>query len=415
MNITIIDAMMGRGKTTAAINYMNAHRDDRRFIYVTPYLSEVDRVCEACGFVQPRNDLKDEADCGTKLAKLKLLLREKKSVATTHALFYSFDPTVLELVGENEYCLIIDESINIIQHIPMKKDDLDVIIQHLATVQEDGRVTWNNNTYDGVYSNLKFYADKRSLYLFGTSFIRTLSPDLLRSFREVIMMTYMFNGQYQRAYLDFFGFKYKICGVSEDGQSFTDEPDKPKPIDVKSLIHILDDKKFNAIGDDKFALSKSWYDRRSRGHKDTKRLRNNLRLFFMQYKDRGVAKLMWTTFKEDAPKLYGDNNRYSRSFLQLHARATNDYKDRDIVVYLVNRFVDPNISKFFAKNGVTVDSDEFALSEMLQWIWRSAIRNGKPIDIYIPSSRMRKLFIDWLDKVSVEEVVLCDFVTDEVA
>ena len=38
-----------------------------------------------------------------------------------------------------------------------------------------------------------------------------------------------------------------------------------------------------------------------------------------------------------------------------------------------------------------------ALSEMLQWVWRSAIRDDKPINLYIPSRRMRELLIDWIN------------------
>lgn len=45
-----------------------------------------------------------------------------------------------------------------------------------------------------------------------------------------------------------------------------------------------------------------------------------------------------------------------------------------------------------------VDEDAYALSEMLQWIWRSSIRDGKPINIYIPSKRMRTLLMNWLEQ-----------------
>ena len=49
-----------------------------------------------------------------------------------------------------------------------------------------------------------------------------------------------------------------------------------------------------------------------------------------------------------------------------------------------------------------MDEDLFALSEMLQFIWRSAIREGKDIHLYIPSSRMRGLLETWLDKMHGE-------------
>ncbi len=40
--------------------------------------------------------------------------------------------------------------------------------------------------------------------------------------------------------------------------------------------------------------------------------------------------------------------------------------------------------------------DEYLNSQMLQWIWRSRIRDDKPINLAILSPRMKKLFLDWL-------------------
>ena len=48
--IRIVDARMGRGKTTAAAGYMSHFKGKKHFLYITPYLTEVDRICEACDF-----------------------------------------------------------------------------------------------------------------------------------------------------------------------------------------------------------------------------------------------------------------------------------------------------------------------------------------------------------------------------
>jgi len=48
--------------------------------------------------------------------------------------------------------------------------------------------------------------------------------------------------------------------------------------------------------------------------------------------------------------------------------------------------------------GVMFDQDKWALSEMVQFVWRSAIRDEKPITLYVPSKRMRDLFINWLSE-----------------
>ena len=72
-------------------------------------------------------------------------------------------------------------------------------------------------------------------------------------------------------------------------------------------------------------------------------------------------------------------------------RASNEYRDRTAVAYLVNKYFNPFIKNFFVSNGVEVDEDGYAISEMLQFLWRSGIRDGKRITVYIPSRRMREL------------------------
>jgi hypothetical protein len=41
--------------------------------------------------------------------------------------------------------------------------------------------------------------------------------------------------------------------------------------------------------------------------------------------------------------------------------------------------------------------DAYALTELIQWVWRSRIRKGEPITLYLPSPRMRRLFEEWLN------------------
>lgn len=88
---------------------------------------------------------------------------------------------------------------------------------------------------------------------------------------------------------------------------------------------------------------------------------------------------------------------YTKGFIACNLRASNKFKSRTAIAYPVNRYISPVFIRFFENNGVTVDEDGFALSEMLQFIWRSAIRDNKEINIYIPSSRMRNLLVGWIN------------------
>ena len=68
------------------------------------------------------------------------------------------------------------------------------------------------------------------------------------------------------------------------------------------------------------------------------------------------------------------------------------------LIYSVNVFLNPYIVKYFSRKGVRLNEENYALSQLLQWIWRSAIRNNEEINIYIPSSRMRLLLKAYLNK-----------------
>ena len=47
--------------------------------------------------------------------------------------------------------------------------------------------------------------------------------------------------------------------------------------------------------------------------------------------------------------------------------------------------------------GFNIDRDAYATAELVQWVFRSAVRNGKPITIYFLNKRMRNLFTEWLN------------------
>lgn len=395
--ITVVDARMGRGKSSAAIRYMNRYKGAKRFLYITPYLNEVDRICEQCDFDQ------SDSDYMSKSAELKTHIRHGKNVAATHSLFYLMDEEALELVRANHYSLIIDESIQVIERMNVTDKDFALIISQLADVGENGVVRWKDKEYDGRFCDYKELADAGSLRMIDSALLNVMNPDMLRSFDEVFMLTYLFDGQYQKAYLDFFGFDYRIIGVEldEDGYRFSNAPDSPPPLDYRSLIHIVETPAMNKVGDGKFALSKNWFTRRGYDHPDIRALRNNLKRFFQGVPGGNHDSRLWTSFKDARDKLTDRRTgRFRNNFLQVSARATNEFRNRTDIAYMANRFVDPNLLKFFSERDIEINSDHFALSEMLQWIWRSAIRDNKPINLYIPSSRMRELLIDWMNSTS---------------
>jgi len=395
--ITVVDARMGRGKSSAAIRYMNRHKGTKRFLYITPYLNEVDRICEQCDFDQ------SDSDYMSKSTELKVHMRNGKNIAATHSLFYLMDEEALDLVRANNYSLIVDESIQVIERLNITDKDFSLIIGQLADEDENGVLRWKDRDYEGRFCDYKGMADTGSLRRLDSALLNVMNPDMLRAFEDVFMLTYLFNGQYQKAYLEYFGFEYRIVGVEQDadGYYFSDEPDNPPPIDYRQLIHIVDSPRLNRPGDGKYALSKNWFARRGYDHPDIKALRSNLKKFFQSIPTGDANSRLWTSFKDDQNKLTdARTGRFRKNFLQVSARATNEFRGRTDIAYMVNRFVDPNLMKFFATKDIGINADNFALSEMLQWIWRSAIRDDKPINLYIPSSRMRTLLINWIESTN---------------
>lgn len=395
--ITVVDARMGRGKSSAAIRYMNRYKGAKRFLYITPYLNEVDRICEQCDFDQ------SDSDYMSKSTELKLHMRNGKNIAATHSLFYLMDEEALELVRANHYSLIIDESIQVVERLNITDKDFSLIINQLAEEDKDGFLRWKDKDYNGRFRDYKGLSDAGSLRRLDNALLNVMNPELLMAFEDVVMLTYLFDGQYQKAYLEYFGFEYRIVGIEqdEDGYYFSDSPDMPTPIDYKSLINIVDSPRLNSPGKNKYALSKNWFSQRGYDHPDIKSLRNGLKKFFQDIPSGDVNSRLWTSFKDERYKLTDKKTgRFRNNFLQVGARATNEYRDRTDIAYLANRFADPNLMKFFAEKDIKINADHFALSEMLQWIWRSAIRDNKPINLYIPSSRMRELLIDWMNSTS---------------
>lgn len=74
MIVKVIDAICGAGKTSYAIQYMNQNTD-KLFIYVTPFLTEVERINEQTTqeFFEPN----PKAGKGKRSITLRLLLKKQ--------------------------------------------------------------------------------------------------------------------------------------------------------------------------------------------------------------------------------------------------------------------------------------------------------------------------------------------------
>ena len=386
---------MGSGKTSTLINMIN--EDEGKYIYITPYLKEVERIKECCKskrFIDPINKGKGKMDSFDKL------IAAEKNIVATHSLFKGVSEEVMELLRLGEYTLILDEVMDVVGTYEIKKDDLDILInEKLIHIDSDGMISWNEDKldYDTSYNEIKLMCLNKSLFMVNNVIlIWTFPVEVFKAFKKVYVLTYLFDGQIQKYYYDLFkvNYEYKSAhyNIETNKHELCDYRYRDDLTQIKSLITIIEhDDKINRVGDGKYTLSKTWF---KKNELLTEALRKNTNNYFRNKVKSKNKENMWCTFKDYRSKV--SDQKYNKGFVSLGARATNEFIDKTTLAYCANIFLHPLEEHFFIKRGIDVDADIYALSEMLQWIWRSQIRRGDPITIYIPSERMRNLLFDWL-------------------
>ena len=406
--IRVCDALTGAGKTTAAINMMNS-RQDRRYIFITPYLTEATRIKEACPdlhFVEPSGKIQQFHFAKTEHTNA--LIRDGRNVATTHQAFLFYTDETLDLIKKHHYTLVIDESVNVLESVEINAEDVEILVNSGYLEKQNCIYRWTGKEYNGVFAkDIMRIAKSRDLVsvekqdgLRYEMFYWVLPSQLLSVFDDVYILTYLFTGQSLYYFAKMYGLPYEYIGVRRDGDNYffceypgyTPEYTK----ELQDRIHIIDDKNLNAIGDNYYAMSIRWFDTR---HEEVQQLKRNITNFFRHKVGFIPAEQrMWGSHKRGQDALKGKG--YTKSFLTFNARAVNSYRHKTCLVYAINVFMNVGEKAFYSAAGIDVDEDAYALSTMIQWIWRSAIRDGHEIYLYIPSRRMRELFIAWMQEIT---------------
>lgn len=410
MKINVVEAPMGAGKTSAAISYMNRYVGDKRkrFMFITPYLTECERVIESCAglyFTAPK-------ETPTKTADLKRLLQHRRNIVSTHKLFTMFDDGVIDLLNANDYVLILDEAVSVFDEYEMTSDDISVILDRYAHIDSNGLLVWDDWSYAGEFEGHMYCSKIGSIGLYGDKHVPfwMLPVSTFKAFRDVFVLTYMFETQMQRYYFDMWGMQYNYMTVRKVGEEYEFVPGcvQCDTSMYADLIHIVQNDKLNSIGRDSrsmydpssFSLSKGWYQRNAGGAL-MQQLKSNAVNFFIHYSKTPSKLNMWTTYSDYKNELKGKG--YTKGFVPLNMRATNAYMHKTAIAYLVNLFPNPVYRNFMLSRGVQVDADAWATSNMVQFIFRSAVRVGKDVQVYVPSARMRYLLQKWLGICTNEE------------
>lgn len=398
--INIIDSMTGSGKTTKMIELINEAPQEERFIFITPFLDEVDRIKKSV----INRKMYAPANLGDgKLEYFKNMIVKQQNIVSTHALFRTADEDLIDLIASNNYTLILDEVMNVVEQVNIQKDDLSLLMENeILTVREDGLAMWNDDKQfkQTTFSYIRDIARSKNMFIHNnTALMWTFPAKCFRAFNKVYVLTYMFDAQIQKYYYDIYDLKYDYYAVDKVNGKYEILPHhkvKENRARFKDLINVYEGK-LNIIGEKDYSLSSTWL-KNANGSKtaNIKQLQRNICNYFVNIVKGNSKSNLWTTLKHSKNKLKGKG--YTKGFVEHNCRATNQYSHKTNLVYAMDKYMMPIVKSFLEDKGAEINQDDWATSELIQWIWRSAIRNGEEINIYIPSKRMRSLFLSWVSE-----------------
>jgi len=428
-----LDAPPGSGKTTAIITHViettqerAIHDNNKRFLIVTPYLEEVDDICAATPCCQP---------VGTKTQEIKELIRQEKDICCTHALFLLFDRETLKLLKDcpKEYELIIDEEISVISPITDRvrayssdKDlpkriivfalkDFDLACDaNLLQKTEDNLLKWNYNhnyskdkeksLFDEIEKRTQLYdlfADDKS------AVIQVMKRETWESFSSVTFCSYRMKESYLAYYCQLQDIKIKWLHL-DNAQVITEGYFEAKPKGLNRIVVFTTDNP-NNVNQRNYKLlhdasySKSWYQKNidlKTGwlSENAIALRNELRNWRNRVMPKGQRdNYYWTSYKgfEDC---LADSHLSKKKWVPCNKKATDNYASCTAVGYLINRFPNVSLDHFLKRRGIKVNQKEIALSEFIQFLWRSNIRkkdSNEKIFAFVPSKQLYDSFLEW--------------------
>jgi hypothetical protein len=401
--VKLVDYMMGAGKSTGILDWMDANPQNS-YIFVSPLLSEVEEGGRVHTHLK-NVSLEIPSDSqGSKSSSLLSMLKAGDSIACTHSLYLSMTDrhfTELELRG---YVVIIDEEVDVIDGFnKCSKDDLQWLLEKgdISIRDEDGMVEWVGSR-DKITSKHKYhsflqYCDAKALYSTkrsDTMMVSQLPIKLFEVAKEVIILTYMFDGNILDSFLKLKGFEV------EKFNGFTcTNPDKGK---IRELLTVIPpNRKLK-----NYSMSSTWW-----SEANGKQINDVANFIRTAARGNGLVAddVLWTIPKSRAVKQSGQSKNlmtprgYTRDssrgtcYLSATTRATNDYAHKKGMFHCYNRRPLVPVSAYLQDYDCNIDFKVFAVSEMVQWLWRGCIRNGEPMVVAIGSERMYNYFTEWLN------------------
>jgi hypothetical protein len=422
LEVKVYDGLCGSGKTTLISKIIKSTEASQKIIFITPYLKECHRIAgteyieDTEGKIIPQKDEKgnfiyshrsDYADFSKEFAhpedsetskfqskqqSLQALIKSNRNIVCTHATFLNLKTSTIKLIKDKNYHLIIDESISLIEPFKVKMDTMNYYLDSgFVEIKKDGKLHWKSTKKHSGIDNFKterIAIKKGKIFRINdTTFMNIMPITAFECFKNISIFTYLFEGTTLNYYFQLFKISPDI--IELETHQHTGKLLLKKYSDI---IKIETSPKYNSIGEKRETLSATW-SKNKKNKEKIKELSSLYASFFRKHSSTSED-CLWTSFKsvKSAIQYQGHHT----NFITFNAKAFNHLKDKKNLAYMVNVFLDPNLKKFLESKDVEVNGDYYSLSEMIQWIFRSRIRESHLINIYIPSKRMRDLLQHWI-------------------
>lgn len=395
--IEVLDALPGCGKTYAAFQHI-ADNPGKPWLYLTPTLAELKtRVPEECTKkILVFNILGEDTE--DKSEEVLKAFKNRENVACTHALMLRFQDRHIEEIVKGEYQVVCDEELNLISNFPITKQDSDFLLAHklIEVSEDDGKVTFTDKdmSLDAKYGDVKQLADMGCLYAAKrkqSMLVTQISPRLINAADRFILLTYQYKGSIMQTFMEMQGYKHKELNL----------PLKKTPKEIvqglNNLIEFIETPSVKAV-QRKHSLSKSWWDVTST-EKDREEVTKAIRSVIKASKE-SIENVIYTLPKNRVHK--GNKTliktEYIRkdNFLSCSTRSTCEYEYKSLAIHAYALYPPQAVKAYLQDMGHTVDDDVYALNMLIQWLFRTRIRNDEPVKVSLLSKKMNVLFKTWL-------------------
>lgn len=397
--IKVLDSIPGSGKTTAIFNYM-ASDPKIKWLYLSPMLSEVsERVPAEADRVNMAFSIPED-EIGNKASQVLQFLKDGDNIACTHALTLYFTNEHIELIKLQGYHVVCDEELNLIEAYNISKEDVEFLYSKnllRKDIEKFGKLEFLDKEmpYSTRYGDIKRLCDRGCLYgekNSDTMLVTYLSPDLVLSAKEFILLTYNFGGSVMDAFSQLHGVgnsKFELELYRSNQQCKQDIKELLEFCETPALKKLL-------IKQSEYSLSTTWW--KTSGKKreaDKAAIKSIIRGLYKFSKVESNCVFM--TVPVDSIPLVKSKGIGANNHVAFNCRATNLLSHKKHAIHAYNIFVHTTVKSYLSSYGFAVNEESYALNTMIQWLFRGCIRNREPMKISILSSRMKTLLSTWLD------------------